>query len=86
MLRCFLSRKRWLCSKPLISALSMREIGFSRTSHFGLLNIHEFKGPFVSNYEGFYCRPEKVDPAVVKVMSKVPRCSIIVADNQRFEE
>ena len=81
-----MSRKRWLCSKPLISALGLREIGFSRTSHFGPLNIHEFKGPFVSNYEGFYCRPEKADPAVVKVLSKVPRCSIIVADNQHLEE
>ena len=83
MLRCFLSRKRYLCFKPLISALGMREIGFSRTSHFGPLNIHEFKGPFVSNYEGIYCRPEKVDDAVVEVISEAPRYSITVIDVQR---
>ena len=85
MLRCFLSRKRWLCSQPLISALGLREIGCSRTSHFGPLNIHEFKGPFVSNYEGIYCRFEKVDPALVEVLRKVPRRSFIVADIQRPE-
>ena len=81
-----MSRKRYLCSKPLISALGLREIGFSRASHFGPLNIHEFKGPFVSNYEGIYCRPEKVSNVIVETMSKAPRCSIIVADNQRLEE
>ena len=82
MIRHFWNKKQYLRMKPLIDFIGA-PMGNSRIDHFGVLNISEYQGPFVSNYEGIYCKPEKVDDAVVEVLIKVPRCSIIVVDNQR---
>ena len=90
MIRYFLLKIQYLRMRkqisrfqPYLNYIGFRMPGASRVSYLDLLAFNDFKGPFASNYEGVYCRPEKVDSAVVEVLSKVPRCSIIVADNQR---
>ena len=78
-------RKQISRMQPYLNNFGFRMPGASRSSYLDLLAYNDFKGPFVSNYEGIYCRPEKVSNVIVETMSKAPRCSIIVADIQRPE-
>ncbi len=63
MISFLITKKNYERLLPLVELVGSMPTHYSRIRRFGIFEIRESKSQsaFITNYNGYYCRPEKVD-------------------------